>query len=119
MEAMHDEFKNIRDQHVAHPAGPHEHNELIVAAESADSAARAIGSYNFYFSGFPEKDLRRLLRFIRHVDRQAQDEENRLGDELARDLVGPRATYAKVQRAFISLVSQEQLYPTKRRKSGA
>src|SRR5437763_937608 len=33
LEKAHDEFKTVRDQHVAHPAGSHEHNELIVAAK--------------------------------------------------------------------------------------
>jgi hypothetical protein len=119
MELQHDEFKNIRDQHVAHPAGRHEHNELLVAAKSETSVAKGIGSYNFYFAGFTERDLRRLLRLIRFVDKQAHEEELALGNELAKDVIGPTATFARAHRAFSKLIHQERLYPTRRRKSGA
>ena len=118
LEKVHDEFKKLRDQHVAHPAGPHEHNELIVAAKSADSRAHSIGSYNFFFAGFPVKDLRRFLALLKFVDKQALAEENLLGNELARDLLGSRSSYARARRAFSLVVSREQLYPTKRIRGG-
>ena len=119
MEKQHEEFKNIRDQHVAHPVGRHEHNELIVAAKSAGSAAKGIGSYNFFLAGLTAKDLRRLLKLVRFVDRLAQEEEANLGNELAREMMGHKATYTKAKRAFALLIHEEQLYPTRRRKSGA
>lgn len=114
LEDMHDEFKKIRDQHVAHPAGKHEHNEILIAAKSPNSPAQGIGSYNFFFAGFIEKDLRRLLKLLRYVEKMVKAEEKRLGDELAREIMGPKATYAKAQRAFAKAIHDEQLYPTKR-----
>lgn len=115
LEQTHEEFKKVRDQHVAHPAGKHEHNELLIAAKSAFSAARGIGSYNFFFAGFSEKDLRRFLKLVRFVAKKVELEEEQLGDEMARAVIGPKATYAKAQRAFASVIHDEQLYPTKRR----
>ena len=111
----HEEFKKVRDQHVAHPAGPHEHSELIVAAESPESPAIGIGSYNFFFAGFAPKDLRRFLSLVRFVARHAEAEEKRLGDDMARNIIGPKATYAKARGVFHHVVDSEQLYPTKRR----
>lgn len=115
-ENAHEEFKRVRDQHVAHPAGKHEHNELLIAAKSAESAAHGIGSYNFFFAGFPENDLRRFLKLVRFVEKKVSMEEKLLGDELARDVIGPKATYASAQRAFARVVHDEQLYPTKRKR---
>lgn len=114
LESMHEEFKKVRDQHVAHSAGKHEHNELLIAAKSRDSVACGIGSYNFFFSGFIEKDLRRFLKLLRFVEKMVAAEEKQLGDELARDIMGPNATYAKAQKAFAKAIHNEQLYPTKR-----
>jgi hypothetical protein len=116
LEQAHEEFKRIRDQHVAHPAGKHEHNELLIAAKSPDSPARGIGSYNFFFAGLAEKDLRRFLKLLRFVAKKVEIEEKQLGDKLARDVMGPKATYARAQRAFASAIHDEQLYPTKRRR---
>lgn len=116
LEQAHEDFKKVRDQHVAHPAGKHEHNELLIAAKSATSAARGIGSYNFSFAGFAEKDLRRLLKLLRFVAKKVELEEKQLGDELARAVMGPKATYAKARRAFASAIHDEQLYPTKRKR---
>lgn len=115
LESAHEEFKKIRDQHVAHPAGKHEHNELLIAAKSQDSVARGIGSYNFFFAGFAEKDLRRFLRLLRFVAKKVEVEEKQLGNEMARDIIGPKATFAKAQRAFASVIHDEQMYPTRRK----
>ena len=115
LEKEHDEFKKFRDQHIAHSAGPHEHNEQLVAAKSAESAAHGIGSYNFFFAGFAPKDLRRFLLLLLFVDKHAKDEETRLGNEMAREIIGPKSTYSKARRSFLSVVNHEQIYPTKRR----
>lgn len=111
----HEEFKKLRDQHVAHPAGPHEHNELLVAAHSPDARAVGIGSYNYFFAGFPPKDLARFLSLVRFVTREAELEERKLGDQLAKEMMGPGATYRKALSRFAAAVESEQLYPTKRR----
>lgn len=116
LESAHEEFKKVRDQHVAHPAGKHEHNELLIAAKSPDSAAHGIGSYNFFFAGFAEKDLRRFLKLLRFVAKKVEVEEKQLGDEMARDIMGPKATFSKAKRAFTSVIHDEQMYPTKRKR---
>lgn len=115
-EKDHDEFKKLRDQHVAHPAGPHEHNELIVAAIAPDSGAYGIGSYSFFLIGFASRDLRRFLSVLLYVAKKAEEEERRLGDEMARETIGPKSSLAKARRAFASVVNDEQLYPTKRKR---
>lgn len=113
-ERAHDEFKKLRDQHVAHPAGPHEHNELIVAAKSADSAAHGVGSYNFFFASFAPKGLKRFLALLLYVEKAAESEEIRLGDEMAREMIGPRSSWKKAGKAFADVIHHEQIYPTKR-----
>ncbi len=65
------------------------------------------------------KELRSFLRLVRLVEKKVAAEEKLLGDELARDIIGPKATYASAQRAFASVIHSEQLYPTKRKKREA
>ena len=115
LEKDHDEFKKLRDQHVAHSTGSHEHNELIVAADSPDSAAYGIGSYNFFFAGFAPKDLKRFLSLLLYVMKQAKEEETRLGNEMAREMIGSKSSWAKARLAFSKVIHSEQLYPTRRK----
>lgn len=116
LEAAHDEFKKLRDQHVAHPAGKHEHNELLLAAKTPDWPAHGLGSYSFFFVGFAVKDMRRFLSLLKFVAEEAEQEERQLGNELAREVVGPKSSYLKAKRAFAAVIHDEQLYPTKRRR---
>jgi hypothetical protein len=115
LEKDHDEFKKLRDQHVAHPAGSHEHNELIVAADSQDSAAYGIGSYNFFFAGSVPKDLKRFLSLLLYVMKQAKEEETRLGNEMAREMISSKSSWTKAKLAFYKVIHHEQLYLTRRK----
>jgi hypothetical protein len=107
---IHDKMKKLRDQHIAHSAGPHEHLNLVVAAESPHSAAVGIGVYTFFLAADNPKSLREFLRLVNFAERYVSAEVTRIGNAMAKDLIGSRATWKKALQSFYEQINSEQLY---------
>ncbi len=108
--AIHDEMKKLRDQHIAHSAGPHEHLNLIVAAESPHSAVVGIGVYTFFLAADNPKSLKGFLRLIKFAEKYVSGEITRIGNSMAKDLIGPKATWKKALQSFYEQVNNDQVY---------
>jgi hypothetical protein len=107
---IHDKMKKLRDQHIAHSAGPHEHLNLVVAAESPHSAAVGIGVYTFFLAADNPKSLREFLRLVNFAEKYVSAEVTRIGNAMAKDLIGPKATWKKALQSFYEQINSEQLY---------
>jgi hypothetical protein len=110
LQKIHDEMKHLRDRHIAHSAGPHEHLELLVAAESPDDAALGIGIYSFFLSADNPASLRNFLRLIKFADKYVYGEIERIGNVMAKDLMGPKATWKNSIRKFYEHIDMSQIY---------
>lgn len=107
---IHDNIKKLRDQHIAHSAGPHEHLNLLVAAESPYSAAVGIGIYSFFLAADNPKSLREFLRLVRFAEKHVTSEITRIGNAIAKDVIGPKATWKKAIQGFYEQINSDQLY---------
>jgi hypothetical protein len=113
MLTAHNEFKDIRDKHVAHPVGKLEHWGILVAAKDPNSPAVGLGLQNWFYVGAPLAELKAFLKLILFVENHLDDEVNRTGDLLAKAIVGPKATWRSAERAFHRRITQEQIYPSR------
>lgn len=109
--AIHKELKGVRDQHIAHPVSDHE-KCVVLAAVPDLSSDKLIGlgvRYWFFAADEPEKisKYRRPLDFVlSHVNAEAE----RLGDQLAKELLGKGHTWKSAQNAFWSVLSAEDVF---------
>lgn len=109
--AIHKELKGVRNRHIAHPVGDHEHC-VVLAAVPDLSRSEAVGlgvRYWFFVTDEPNKlkEYQRPLAFaLSYVNGEAQ----RLGDQLAHELLGESQTWKSAQAAFWSALSPEDVY---------
>jgi hypothetical protein len=109
--AVHKELKSVRDQHIAHPVSDH---ELCVVLAAVPDLRRGelIGlgvKYWFFVSDTLEKlsMYRKPLEFaLAYVDGEVE----RLGNKLAKDLLGEGQTWKSAQEAFWSALSPEEVF---------
>jgi hypothetical protein len=113
MLAAHNEFKDIRDKHIAHPVGKLEHWGILVAAKDPESPALGLGLQNWFSVGAPQAELKAFLKLITFVETHIDAEIKRIGNLLAQAIIGPKATWKTAERAFHRHITQEQVYPTK------
>lgn len=113
LRTAHNEFKDIRDKHVAHPVGKLEHWGILVAAKDPNSPAVGLGLQNWFYVGAPLAELKAFLKLISFVEKHLDQEVKRIGDLLAKAIVGPNATWKSAERAFHRHITQEQIYPTR------
>lgn len=114
MLATHDDVKTIRDQHIAHPVGKLERWDVLVAAKDESSTAVGLGVHNWFFAGAAPKDLKVFLQLVLFVDKQLQARINLVGDALAKQVIGPKATWRMAQKAFHRYITVEDVYgPTR------
>lgn len=107
---IHDKMKKLRDRHIAHSAGPHEHLNLLVAAESPYSAAMGIGVYTFFLAADNPTSLREFLKLVIFAEKYVSAEVTRIGNSIAKDVIGPKATWKKALKSFYEQISNDQLY---------
>jgi hypothetical protein len=107
---IHDDIKEIRDRHVSHPVSDYERCNLLVAAESADSPARGLGVHHLFFSGAGPQDLKNFRKLVSFVHRQITAQLNQVGNQIAKEAIGKRATWKSAQKNFWSSVSGEDVY---------
>lgn len=105
---IHKELKGVRDRHIAHPVNDYE--QCVVLAAVPDlSRNELVGlgvRYWFFVADAPEKlnEYRRPLDFaLSHVSSEAE----RLGDQLAKELLGEGHTWKSAQDVFWSVLSAE------------
>ncbi|WP_415817169.1 hypothetical protein [Bordetella tumbae] len=109
--AIHRELKGVRDRHIAHPVSDHEQC-VVLAAVPEPSRNELVGlgvRYWFFVADAPEKlsEYRRPLEFaLSHVNAEAE----RLGDQLAQELLGEGHTWESAQGAFWSVLSAEDVF---------
>ena len=108
--AIHDEMKKLRDQHIAHSSGPHEHINLIVAADSAYKPALGIGIYEFFLAADNPTSLRKFLKLVNFAESYVSKEITRIGNIVAKDVMGSKATWKKALDSFYSHISSSQIY---------
>lgn len=98
---IHDQFKGIRDKHISHSVDDSlEHVKIMVAAEDETAPARGLGVQFWHFVGDGPEELRKFLSLVEFVSDHLAKEETRLGDELAKRVLGPDATWKSAQRDF-------------------
>jgi hypothetical protein len=109
--AVHKELKGVRDQHVAHPVSDHE--LCVVLAVVPDlSRNELVGfgvKYWFFVADTPEKlaVYRKPLEFaLAYVNAEVE----KLGNQLAKDLLGEGQTWKSAQAAFWSVLSPEEVF---------
>ena len=106
----HIDIKSIRDKHVAHPVSEHEHCNVLVAAENPDAPAVGLGVRYWFFAGGDQKHMRLFLKVTEFASKHVQREIKLKGNELARLVMGPRATWKSAQTSFHSCLNEEQVY---------
>jgi hypothetical protein len=114
MLANHNDVKSIRDQHVAHPVGKLERWDILAAATDETSGALGLGVHNWFFAGAALKDLKAFRQLALFVDKQLQARITLVGDALAKQVIGPKATWRSAQKTFNRHVTSEEVYgPTR------
>lgn len=109
--AVHKEIKGVRDQHIAHPVSDHELC-VVLAAVPDPHRKELVGlgvKYWFFVAAAREKlaKYRKPLEFaLSHVNAEVE----RLGNQLAKDLLGEGHTWKSAQDAFWSVVSPEEVF---------
>jgi hypothetical protein len=109
--AIHKELKGVRDRHIAHPVSDHE--QCVVLAAVPDLSRNGLVGlgikYWFFVADAPEKlhEYRGPLEFaLTHVSAEVE----RLGDQLAEELLGEGHTWKSAQDAFWSVLSAEDVF---------
>ena len=114
--AAHSDIKAIRDKHVAHPVSEHEHCNVLVAAENPDAPAVGLGVRYWFLAGGDEKHMKLFLKVAEFASKHVQREIAVKGNELAKLVIGPRATWKNAQVSFHRCLSDEQVYGPIRRE---
>ena len=103
----HEEFKSLRDQHIAHPVGILENLHVMVAAADVNSPAEGVGSLGVFFTHTQRRSslllLRQVVRFARaHVDREIDV----VGSGLASAILQRPTTWKNSQKAFFAAIGE-------------
>ena len=114
--AAHIDIKSIRDKHIAHPVSEHEHCNILVAAENADSPAVGLGIRYWFLVGGDEKQMKLFLKVIEFTSKHVRHEIKTKGNELAKKVMGSKATWKNAQASFYKSVTDEQVYGPSRRE---
>jgi hypothetical protein len=114
---LHHSIKSLRDKHVAHAVGEDEHCNVLVAAKDETSPAAGLGVRYWFFAGGDDKHMKIFLRLAELAHKHVTAEIQATGDQLAKKLLGPKATWRKAQRAFYQSVSDEEVYGPSRREA--
>lgn len=108
LQKAHEEFKAIRDQHIAHAVGVLENLHVFVAADNASSPARGVGALGVFFSHTQKRSTLTLLRqVVRHAVRHVDSEVETVGSKLASDLMKREIPWARAQSAFRNAIGTE------------
>ena len=104
----HDEFKSIRDQHIAHAVGVLENLHVMVAADDPSSPALGVGALGVFFSHTSKRSTLLLLRqVVRHARSHVGKEIDSLGSALASELMGRTTSWKDSQNSFRAAIGDE------------
>lgn len=115
--AAHADIKAIRDKHVSHPVSEHEHCNVLVAAENQDAPAVGLGVRYWFLAGGDQKHMKLFLKVTEFASKHVQREITVKGNELAKIVIGPRATWKGAQASFHRCLNDEQVYGPIRREA--
>jgi hypothetical protein len=107
---IHRDLKAVRDKHVAHPVSDHEHC-AVLAAVPDETKPEAVGlgvRYWFFVSDEPSK-LREYQKVLDFVREYLSREIERLGTELAVEVLGPGYTWQTAQDSFWQVLGSEEV----------
>ncbi len=107
---IHDHVKSIRDKHVSHPVSDYEQVNLLVAAVSPVSPSKGIGVHHIFFAGAGPNELKEFLAVVKYVHGRVNSELNKIGTQIAKEVIGGRATWKGVQKHFWGNVNGEDVY---------
>lgn len=108
LKQAHEEFKTIRDQHVAHAVGVLENLHVMVASKDPSSPALGVGALGVFFSHTSKRSTLVLLRqTVRHARSHVDLEIEQVGSALASDLMGRPITWKNSQNAFRAAIGDE------------
>lgn len=108
LKLAHEDFKSIRDRHIAHAVGVLENLHVFVAAADETSSALGIGALGAFFSHTSKRSTLLLLRrVVRHARTFADTEIESVGSELASELMERPITWKASQRAFRLAIAEE------------
>lgn len=111
---VHNDIKGLRDKHVAHSVSDHEYCSVLVAAKDETSPAQGLGVRYWFFAGGDDKHMQRFLKLAEFAHKTVKAKSNLTGNELAKLLMGRRATWRRAQLSFYECVSDEEVYgPTR------
>ena len=101
----HEEFKSIRDKHIAHPVGVLENLQVMVAAADPSAPAQGVGSLGVFFSHVQQRStlllLRQVVRYsLNYVDQKVEE----IGSKLASEVLGRPITWKDSQKAFFAAI---------------
>ena len=113
--SLHADIKALRDKHVAHAVGDDEHCTILVAAKDETAPAAGLGVRYWFYAGSDHKHMKRFLKLAEFAHKAVAEQVQQTGDELARTVVGPRATWRRAKASFYKSVSDQDVYgPTRR-----
>lgn len=108
LKKAHEEFKSIRDQHIAHAVGLLENLHVFVAAEDKSSAALGVGALGVFFSHTSKRSTLLLFRqVVRHARAYTDREIESVGSKLASELMERPTTWKAAQCAFRLAIAEE------------
>ena len=107
--AIHLDIKAIRDKHVAHPVNELEHCNVLVAAENLEAPAVGLGVRYWFLVGGDQQSLRDFLKITEFAAKHVLKQVHVKGNELAKAVIGPRATWKSAQVAFHKILTDEQV----------
>lgn len=100
MDSRHEKAKRTRDRHIAHSVDEHEHVNILVAAEHEQAPAVGLGVRAWFFTADGIEGLAELLELVQYVLRHLEEKVERLGNELAEQVVGPGTSWKAANESF-------------------
>jgi hypothetical protein len=109
--AIHEEIISIRNTHVSHPVSDHEHCMVIAAVPDLDqNDAVGLAAKYWFFLVDPLEKLKTYRRVLEFTLNHVSDEVDRLGNQLAEEVLGKGYTWKSAQQAFWSIFSADDIY---------
>ncbi|MCK9381179.1 MAG: hypothetical protein M0P95_08945 [Sulfuritalea sp.] len=105
----HDDMRSIRDQHITHSVSEFECWDILVAAKDESSPAIGFGIQSQPpVSASPNK-LQGFFALVNYAHTQVKKSITSIGNQLAKEVVGGKATWKSARRAFDKHLTAEDV----------